>query len=150
MDVAKRVMDLRNEAGFSKGELARRAGLAESYIGQIESKKKHPTVDTIFRICSGLDITIQEFFSIEQDLSALPPDLHKFVTKKENRDMLRFISEMKEKGYTSEGITDILGSLQKIVDDAIKGNNQVSFTDVQEDTDKLLKDFTNKKNKKSK
>ena len=116
MDVAKRVMDLRNEAGLSKGELARRAGLAESYIGQIESKKKHPTVDTIFRICSGLDITIQEFFSIEQDLSALPPDLHKFVTKKENRDMLRFISEMKEKGHSGEMIVEWLRSLKATTD----------------------------------
>jgi transcriptional regulator with XRE-family HTH domain len=148
MDVAKRIMDLRNEAGFSKGELARRAGLAESYIGQIESKKKHPTVDTIFRICSGLDITIQEFFLIEQDLSFLPDDLYKFVIKKENWDTIRFIAEMKEKGMSSEGIIEILKGLIRIIEDMRKKDGKYGFYDTKRSADEYLSKIEEIKNKK--
>jgi transcriptional regulator with XRE-family HTH domain len=150
MDYGKRIKDIRESIGMSGRALALKSGLDPSQINKIEHSVNKPSLDSLESICDALGISLTGFFSIEQGPSALPPDLYEFVIKKENRDLFRCIAEMKEKGYTSEGITDILGSLQKIVDDAIKVNNQVSFTDVQEDTNKLLKDFTNKKNKKSK
>jgi len=116
MDVAKRLKVLREGVGLSKGELGRRAGLSESYIGQIESRKKRPTVDTIFRICEGLGITVQEFFSIDQDISAIPTDIWKLVSDKNNYGLLKEIQARKNKGISNELIIEWLKSLDKTLE----------------------------------
>lgn len=120
MDIAERLKVLREGAGLSKGELGRRAGLSESYIGQIESKKKRPTVDTIFRICEGLGITVQEFFSIDQDISAIPTDILELVSTSENYGLLRQIIILKKEGYSNEVIMEWLHSLNKALTDIKK------------------------------
>lgn len=129
MDVAERVRMLREAAGLSKGELGRRADLSESYIGQIESTKKHPTVDTIFHICKGLGITIQEFFAIDQDLSTLPPDIWDLVSKKENHGLLKLIKAMTDKKYTIEVIEEWIMSLDKALESIKKKYGIMSLKD---------------------
>lgn len=55
----------RNNLGLSQEELAFKADLNVSFLGQIERGKKKPTIDTIEKIVTALNITYQELFSFE-------------------------------------------------------------------------------------
>ena len=64
--VVTRIWELSRERGISPNELAERAGITQTTMyNMMTGKNKNPTVTTIFRICSGLSITLEEFFSGE-------------------------------------------------------------------------------------
>ena len=58
----KRVRDLRNSKSLSQEKLAELSGLHSTYIGQIERGEKSPTIESIYKISSGLDIPLSDFF----------------------------------------------------------------------------------------
>lgn len=49
---------LREERGFSLRKFALTIGADKSYLVDIEYGRKSPTLDTIWRIASGLDVTM--------------------------------------------------------------------------------------------
>lgn len=65
-DVVKRVGDrirhIRKEKGLSQEQLAERAGLHNNYVGQVERGEKNLTIETLEKIVSGLDISLEEMF----------------------------------------------------------------------------------------
>lgn len=63
MDVGKRLAELRERAGLSRYRLAKVSGVAPSFIRDVENGRKDPTVRTLQRICSGLGISLAEFFA---------------------------------------------------------------------------------------
>lgn len=62
IEVGRRVKQYRENAGLKQNTLATRAGIAPSYVRDIEKGKKCPTVQTLSYICFGLGITLAEFF----------------------------------------------------------------------------------------
>jgi len=86
MNIAERITEKRIKAELSRNEVARRADLTEAYIGLLERGLRNPTVDVVERICGALGITIQEFFAVDQEIAALPPDIYAFVNKRENHE----------------------------------------------------------------
>ena len=54
----QRVRTLRQERGFSLRKFALTIGADKSYLVDIEYGRKSPTLDTIWRISSGLDVTM--------------------------------------------------------------------------------------------
>lgn len=88
--VGKRIRQLRTAQNLSQENLALSAGLSTNYLGQVERGEKTPTIETIHKICSALDIPLPEFFILEdsgdegkhslayhsilQSLKDLPPD----------------------------------------------------------------------------
>jgi transcriptional regulator with XRE-family HTH domain len=152
MDVGARITELRNKKNIPQTRLAELINTTQQAVSNYEKNKPIPGFAILEKLCDALDVTFVEFFSVEQDLSALPSDLHAFVIQKENRDLLRFIAEMKEKGYSSEGITEWLQSLKSTVEGILQkgliGKQQVIFDpEIKEDTEKLLADFVEKKRK---
>ena len=53
----------RNELNVSQEALALEAGLAVSYVSQIEGGKRNPSVGALFRLCTVLQFDIAELFS---------------------------------------------------------------------------------------
>ena len=53
-----RIKELRMERGIAKRELARRAGVALSYLHEIERGNKSPTVRTLTKLASALDVPL--------------------------------------------------------------------------------------------
>ena len=47
----------RKESGLTQEKLAARAGLHYTYISLLETNKKSPTLDSLFRICKALGIS---------------------------------------------------------------------------------------------
>lgn len=54
----RRVRELRLERGFSLRKFALTIGADKSYLVDIEYGRKSPTLDTIWRISRGLDVTM--------------------------------------------------------------------------------------------
>jgi len=48
----------RKESGLTQEKLAARAGLHYTYISLLETNKKSPTLDSLFRICKALGISV--------------------------------------------------------------------------------------------
>jgi len=62
LDIGKRLKEIRAERGLSQRELAKRTGVANASISQIESNRINPTVGALKRILNGIPISLSEFF----------------------------------------------------------------------------------------
>lgn len=97
-DLGLRIRQLRNEKHMSQEELAFKAGISPAHLGQIERAVKNPTVDTIVKISSALDVPVTELFS-ENRIAPTPHSLTigKInaqlidMTEDEQKDILRII-----------------------------------------------------------
>ncbi|MBS3789104.1 helix-turn-helix transcriptional regulator [Candidatus Bipolaricaulota bacterium] len=57
-----RLRELREEKGLAQDKLAMKAGLNPSYVGFIERAQRNPTLETIHRLASALDVSTKELF----------------------------------------------------------------------------------------
>lgn len=65
--------DLRQSKRLSQEKLAFDAGLDRNYISLIELGKSSPSLKTVFKLCSTLNISASEFFSrVEGKVSDRP------------------------------------------------------------------------------
>jgi XRE family transcriptional regulator, regulator of sulfur utilization len=66
MDIAKklgeRIRNIRKEKDWSQEKLGEIAGLHTNYVGQIERGEKNLTIESIEKICNGLNISLEELF----------------------------------------------------------------------------------------
>lgn len=62
-DVGARLKELREAAGMSQQRLARASGVSQSHISEIEAGRSEVTVTTLKMLCSGLGITLADFFA---------------------------------------------------------------------------------------
>ncbi|UXJ71360.1 helix-turn-helix domain-containing protein [Lysinibacillus fusiformis] len=51
----------RKEAGLSQEQLALQCDLDRTYIGLLERAERQPTITTIFKICTALNVKPHEF-----------------------------------------------------------------------------------------
>ncbi len=62
LDIGKRLREIRTARGLSQRELAKRTGVANASISQIESNRLNPTVGALKRILDGIPVSMAEFF----------------------------------------------------------------------------------------
>ena len=61
--VAKRILELCEEQGIAINGLANISGVSPSTIySMLNEKSRNPGVDSIKKICDGLNITLRQFF----------------------------------------------------------------------------------------
>ena len=48
----------REQIGWSQYKLAKIVGITQSFMNEIESGKKSPSIEVFFRICEALDIKV--------------------------------------------------------------------------------------------
>jgi transcriptional regulator with XRE-family HTH domain len=61
--VARRLKELRERAGYSRYELARRMGVGVAQVSRLETMTRSPTVATLARFCDALGCSLSEFFA---------------------------------------------------------------------------------------
>lgn len=64
--VCQRILSLRKEHGLTLEQLAYQSGISKGGLSEIERNMKEPRAFTIIRICSGLGITLKEFFDFKE------------------------------------------------------------------------------------
>ena len=62
---AKRLKEIREKKGLSKGQLSSLADCDMSYIGKIERGEKYPTLKMIAKLAIALDVPAQDLFVFE-------------------------------------------------------------------------------------
>ena len=62
MDVLARIDELRKEKGWSVNYLALEAGLTQSTLNNLYSRKTEPKISTLRAICEALGISLSDFF----------------------------------------------------------------------------------------
>ncbi len=62
MHLGTRILQARNQRSISQTQLARRAGLAASYLSRIENRKIDPRPKTLRKIAEALGMPLAEFF----------------------------------------------------------------------------------------
>lgn len=60
--LGKRIAYLRQEKGMSQLSFSFESGIAKSYLSELESGKRNPTVKVLNRIAIALGVTIEELF----------------------------------------------------------------------------------------
>jgi transcriptional regulator with XRE-family HTH domain len=60
--VGERIRSIRKERNLSQEELAERSGIHTNYVGQVERGEKNLTLETLEKIVSGLDISLEQLF----------------------------------------------------------------------------------------
>ncbi|MEM1154146.1 MAG: cupin domain-containing protein [Pseudomonadota bacterium] len=73
MDVGNRLREVREQAGLSQRELAKRAGVTNSAISMIEKNSVSPSVSSLKKVLSGLPMSLMTFFdSEEMEVAGIP------------------------------------------------------------------------------
>ncbi len=63
--VADKIRNLRRQKDISQEALALRSGINTVYYGQIERAQKCPTIDTLYKIASGLEVPLSELLRFD-------------------------------------------------------------------------------------
>lgn len=63
--LGNRIRELRKARSISQEELGFKASISAAHIGQIERGLKKPTIETLGKIASALEMTLQELFTFD-------------------------------------------------------------------------------------
>ncbi len=63
MDLAKRLVYLREQRGITTNKLANLSGVSQSHLREIELGTRNPTVETLSYFCEALGVTLSDFFA---------------------------------------------------------------------------------------
>lgn len=70
--IGNRIKELRVLNGLSQLQLALAADITPAYLSQLERDEKSPTVKCLSRICTGLHLSLKDFFDMESDIQMKP------------------------------------------------------------------------------
>ncbi len=74
---AERIRHFRKDRGLSQEALALKANLNPAYFGQIERGAKCPTVDTLYKISTALELPLPELLRFDHALPEQEADYQK-------------------------------------------------------------------------
>ena len=64
--ICQRILQLRKERNFTLEQLAYQSGISKGGLSEIERNMKEPRIYTILKLCSGLGISIHDFFNFTE------------------------------------------------------------------------------------
>ena len=65
--IGNRIRYLRvNYTNLSQDEFAKKLGYDRAYLSRVESGKQNLTVESLIKICEGLNVTLKDFFDFEK------------------------------------------------------------------------------------
>ena len=67
MDVLERIEQLRKGRGWSQYKLSTEAGLTQSTLANMFSRKTQPSISTLKLICDAFEISLSQFFAQGND-----------------------------------------------------------------------------------
>lgn len=86
MNVASRIIYLREQKGLTTNKLANMAGISQSHLREIELGLRNPTVETLSYFCDALGVTLEEFF--REDNSEINPYLMSALTRLNDKEQM--------------------------------------------------------------
>ena len=65
--VIGRIKEIRAQKSISQLELSVKSNLSQSFLASVETGKKHPSVLTLLRIATALEVSPKNFFAENKD-----------------------------------------------------------------------------------
>src|SRR5215831_13839058 len=63
MDIGVTIRNYRLQKGMSQGDIEKRTGLLRCYLSRVENGHTIPSLDTLAKIASAMDLPLSQFFS---------------------------------------------------------------------------------------
>ena len=95
MNISARITELRESRGMTTNALSKRAGVAQGHLREIELGHKQPGIEVLEKVCSGLDITLADFFADDNDMSIEMKRLIR-ATQKLKPDQIELLTKLIE------------------------------------------------------
>ncbi len=96
--VCARIREIRKSMKLTQSQFAELAGLSEDSVGKIEREDTVPTIDTLYKIATGLKIPVERLLPLEKQAPATRRNkaIEDFVTYLETRssDDVKFIHRL--------------------------------------------------------
>lgn len=81
MEIGKRIMELRDAAGWTTNRLANLCGLSQSFLRSVELGEKGISVENLQLICDTLHISLRDFFDVSSEQDTEQDRLLRQITK---------------------------------------------------------------------
>ena len=72
MLIGERLRQLREQKGFSQGDIEKASGLLRCYISRVEHGHTVPSLETLERFAAALDVPLYRLFYTGEDLPSTP------------------------------------------------------------------------------
>jgi transcriptional regulator with XRE-family HTH domain len=72
MNIGDRLRTLREEKNFTQGEVEKRTGLLRTYVSRVENGHAAPSVETLEKFASALEVPIYQLFYDGEEPPTLP------------------------------------------------------------------------------
>ena len=72
MLIGQRIRQLREQKGFSQGDIEKASGLLRCYISRVEHGHTVPSLETLERFAAALDVPLYRLFYTGEDAPATP------------------------------------------------------------------------------
>lgn len=93
MNIADRIRVLREKSGYTQNSLAERAGVSQSHLRRVELGQADITVGHLQLICDALEISVRDFFNINEESEELSVALSN-LTPKQKRLLIDFLKSL--------------------------------------------------------
>jgi transcriptional regulator with XRE-family HTH domain len=71
MVIGDRIRALREQRGFSQGQIEKRTGLLRCYISRVENGHTVPSIDTVEKLARALEVPLYQIFWDGEEIPAL-------------------------------------------------------------------------------
>ena len=101
METLERIKQLRDERGWSNYRLAKEAGISEGSLNNLFRLNNQPTVPTLEALCTGLGISLCQFFAAGAEAMPLNDEQREILTmwstlnKGQKSALLELLKQMK-------------------------------------------------------
>src|ERR1700750_3238911 len=97
MNIGERIRNFRIQKALSQGDIEKRTGLLRCYLSRVENGHTIPSLDTLAKIASAMDVQLAQFFS------DAPGDNGAKSSPQVSDDVLRFLNQIRR---YSPGLND--------------------------------------------
>ena len=93
MDVSKRIIQLREQCGYTQNGLAERAGVSQTHLRRVELGQADITVGHLQLLCDAMGISLKEFFNNSTETDEIAIALSK-LSPKQKTLLLTFLESL--------------------------------------------------------
>ena len=93
MDVSKRLIELREQCGYTQNGLAERAGVSQTHLRRVELGQADITIGHLQLLCDAMGISLQDFFVQKENTDEMALVLSK-LSPKQKTLLLTFLESL--------------------------------------------------------
>jgi transcriptional regulator with XRE-family HTH domain len=90
MNIGQTIKSYRLQKGMSQGDIEKRTGLLRCYLSRVENGHTIPSLDTLAKIASAMDLPLAQFFADQSAESSHTKNLPQWT-----EDEVRFLTQFR-------------------------------------------------------